>query len=638
MKSAAGIFNGNPRSRVEKEITMRWPIIVWIVALLLPPLWVGEARCADEPKSPDVKPKLSMMVWDTGKPAADSLPAASLTGNNDWTAIPADKTVESFAGDAVLSNGHIVAVLRKQDSALEVYAIKPEGAVSRLRLRLQTAAGEPAVRMERIVLTENTKGSVCLEATFTTAKGAELAGKFRIKRGDIYVQAEPGAGAGKLRVEAPGRFVVLPDFFADDIAFDAAKLPLKEVDLPSDNFVLHMLGKSESIAMCVFENRQQDVKVTLAGAGDQRQVTGSEIGFEGKKVWVALLEAPGIWHTREIKGEDAGKIIPLEWSMPFPAQWRVDFPKADEQTDSWEMLLQDKPNGRFTKPSWLGGGGSTLSPNRNRWNTVLGDFSYPCWTEADAKGYLQPLKSKVLKFQGTAILYPINRVNQTPLEAYTVVDVMRNTLGVGPCQHILDLEGQKVEYKGMATCEARDRLTGIYEKKQQKEKSAEADKILDDALTFVKHIRGRITRYVEFGHKMRDYLAEQKKTHPELADFIAEMEQLNAAIDKRAAARKADIRTPDHVAELNAEFRKNVLGYEGADALTRCKKYAAALVEVGDNQDELSGECRYAIKTLRQRAGILMALNPKVAPIATEIRARTQEALRNPANHEGARH
>ncbi len=611
------------------------PLIVRMVALLSPLLWIGQARSADGP--PD-KSKAGMMVWDTGKPAAEALPAAALTGKNDWTAIPTDKTAESFAGDAVLSNGRIVAVLRKQDSAIEVHCVKPDGAVSRLRLRVQTATGEPAVRVQRMALIENTKGSVCLEATFTTAKETTAACKFRIKRGDMFVQAEPGAGADSLRVEAPGRFVVLPDFFADDIVFDAVKLPLKEVELPSENFVLHMLGKGESMAMCVFENRQHDVKVTLAGAGDQRQVTGSQIGFEGKKVWVALLEAPGIWHTREIKADDAGKIIPLDWSMPFTAQWRVDFPKANDQTDSWEMLLQESPNSRFIKPSWMGSGAGTLPSNRKRWNTVLGEFSYPCWTESDAKGYLEPLKNRKLQFQGTAILYPINRVNQTPLDAYTVVDVMRNTLGVGPCQHILDLEGQKVEYKGMATCEARDRLTGIYQKKQQMEKKTEADKILDDALTFVKHIRGRITRYVEFGQKMRDYLAEQKKLHPELSDFILEMEQLNATIDKRVAARKADVRTPEHVAKLNEDFRKNVLGYEGDDALARCKKYAEALVDVGDNQDELSGECRYAIRALRQRAGILMALNPKAAPIATEIRARTQEALRNPANHEGARH
>jgi hypothetical protein len=61
-------------------------------------------------------------------------------------------------------------------------------------------------------------------------------------------------------------------------------------------------------------------------------------------------------------------------------------------------------------------------------------------------------------------------------------------------------------------------------------------------------------------------------------------------------------------------------------------------VEIGDNQDELSGECRWAVKVLRQRAAILVAADPRVAPITSEIRARTREALRNPAEHEGARH
>src|SRR5262249_35176382 len=153
----------------------------------------------------------------------------------------------------------------------------------------------------------------------------------------------------------------------------------------------------------------------------------------------------------------------------------------------------------------------------------------------------------------------------TPLDAYTVVDVMRNTLGVGPCEHILDLEGQKAEYKGRATCAVRDTLTPIYEKGQQKEKRADVEKALDDGLAFVKHIRGRITRYVEFGQKTRVYLAEQKKAHPELAEAIAELEQLNDEIDRRVMARADKIRTPDDVAKMNEEFRKNVLGAEGPD-------------------------------------------------------------------------
>jgi hypothetical protein len=184
----------------------------------------------------------------------------------------------------------------------------------------------------------------------------------------------------------------------------------------------------------------------------------------------------------------------------------------------------------------------------------------------------------------------------------------------------------------------RDKLTPIYADNQQKQKSAEVDKTLDEGLIFVKHIRGRITRYVEFGHKMREYLAEKKKTHAELAEFIAEMDKLTQEIDNKVAARAANNKTPEYVANMNDEFRKNVLDYDGPDAVQRCRDYTQALVVIGDNQDELSGECRWVVKTLRQRAGILLAMDPRVAPIASEIRARTQEALRNPANHEGARH
>src|SRR5207245_1103599 len=144
--------------------------------------------------------------------------------------------------------------------------------------------------------------------------------------------------------------------------------------------------------------------------------------------------------------------------------------------------------------------------------------------------------------------------------------------------------------------------------------------------------------YVEFGHKMRAYLAEQKKAHPEMADFITEMDKIAQEIDARVAARADKIKTPDHVAAMNEGFRKNVLQDDGPDALAKSKKYAEALVVIGGEQDELSGECRYVVRALRQKAGMLLATNPRAASVAAEIRARTQEALRNPANHEGAHH
>ena len=48
------------------------------------------------------------------------------------------------------------------------------------------------------------------------------------------------------------------------------------------------------------------------------------------------------------------RIIPLTGlTMPFVAQWRVDFTRKDDLTDSWDMLLPDPNSDGFIKPSWL---------------------------------------------------------------------------------------------------------------------------------------------------------------------------------------------------------------------------------------------------------------------------------------------
>ena len=151
------------------------------------------------------------------------------------------------------------------------------------------------------------------------------------------------------------------------------------------------------------------------------------------------------------------------------------------------------------------------------------------------------------------------------------------------------------------------------------------------------HIRGRITLYVDFGHKVRQYLSEQKKAHPELKEQIAELEKIAEEIDARFAEREERIQSPALVAKMNEDFRKNVLDFEGADALDRCKKYGDALTRIGGNQDKLVSECRWVVRTLRQQAALLLAQEPRLAPVAAEIRTRTQAALKNPSQHERAR-
>jgi hypothetical protein len=585
------------------------------------------------------RPRTALTVWDTGSASAEALAPAALAAREGWTPVTAT-TPTPIKGDAVLSNGRIEVVVRGLAGTLDVYVPEASGPVARLHLQLLAPGGQALARFEQLSLVENTKSSAAVEVTGKTAEGEAAAAKFRIKRGEVFVETEPGTGASRLRVACPGRFAILPDFFADDIVIDAARIPLASVEVPTDNFVVHPTGTGEALGVCIFESRRQDVRLDLAGEGNQRLVTASEIGFEGKRIWTAAVSASGIWHHRDVADneEDAGSILPLEWYMPFRAQWRVDFTRKDGLTDSWEMLLQAKKNARYVKPSWLGGREETLALSRWRWNTYLDTFAYPCWSDHEGQGYLQPLKKRDFRVQGPVVLYPINRVKETPLDTYTVVDLMRSTLGVGPCEHILDVEGQRTNYTGQPTCGVRGDLEEIFKEHQQKQKRAEVEKLLGNALAFVTHIRSRISRYIEFGHAMRAYLAEQKKAHPELAEPIASLDKIVERIDRHVAPETARIKKPDFVARLNDDFRKNILPYEGPDLQDRLKKYGEVLTDIGGNQDELVGESRWVARTLRQRAGILAALDPRLAPVAAEIRTRTQEVLRNPAGYEWSRH
>jgi hypothetical protein len=617
----------------------------------------------------------ALPVWDTGTPSSDLLSSEAVEHKKGWTQIAGKGA--TFKGDAAITNGRLLAVARKQGMGVELYSLGSGKPIFRARLLLS-----PGTIVDRIALAENSRAAVAIEVSSKSGTA-----RFRLKKGDLFIETQAISGAATLRIECSSRFAVLPDFFADDILFDARKVPLDKVELPSENFVLHFTGKQDALVMGVFEHREQDVRVTLEGKGDQRAITGSEIDFgkKGSKIWVAVLEGTGMWHTIDVTTADVKKIMPLEWKMPFTGQWRVDFTRQDGLTDSWDMLLPDEKGTGYIKPSWLaqdgkisaatrtatgevdrdayrpgGPASDRLGPDRHRWTTVLGQVQYPCWSDRERRGFIQPLDNKRLKFDGAVLIYPLTRLAETPVESYTPVDIVRNTLGVGPCQHLLDVEGQKQEHVGRATCHVRTLLDEVYTAGKQKEKAKEIENYLGDALDFVTHIRNRILAYVAFGHDFRSYLAEQRAAHPEFQESLASLDTLAKEIDRRveprmkailqhqtlkhAAAKveeqKTELTPPALAAELNREFIANgLVGYAGKDWKERIKKeYTDPLTQIGGQQDEMVGECRWVVKALRQKVGMLMATDPRMAPIAAEIRARTQKMLRGGAAYEGARH
>jgi len=614
---------------------MRATIGISLGALLI---LLGTSGEAQEPA------RAGMSVWDAGAPAGEPLAPTAIAAKAGWTAVSGP--APGFRGDAVVSNGRILAVFRSRSGSVDLYSLSAGQAATRAHLVLTTPAGDVLSRVSSLSLEESNRSGAAIALAGSTSKGEAAAVLLRIRRGELSIEVEPGAGAGRLRVECPSRFAVLPDFFTDDILIDARRIPGTSAELPSENILIQLADAHDAIVMTSFENRDKDVRIILAGEGADRRIVASETEFAaGNKVWVSILAEPRIWHGVEIRPEDGNRPIPLDWTMPFPASWRVDFTRTNGLADSWDMLLQHKKGQEYVKPAWPGGPAELVNDaTRRRFTEVLGFFPYPAWSDPERRGYLQPLeletKTKfvpVLKYVGPAVLFPMGRVPETPPEASTVVDLMRSTLGVGPCAHILDVEGQKQLYKEIATCDARDAIAEIFRKGEQKQRQAEILKLLEDTLAFVKHIRGRITAYVEFGRGVRMYLAEQKSSHPELAAPLDELDTLAREIEARVEERADRIKSPADVQKMNDEFRKTVVEAGGTDVSDAVKSFGDALTKIGGNQDKLVSECRWVARTLRQQTVLLLATEPRLAPVAVDIRARTQDVLKNPSRHERAR-
>ena len=550
--------------------------------------------------------------------------------------MPEDDTTHKFLGDAVVLNDRLALVARRGGPGAELYSLEAQGPL--LRAVLTPAGAVPPGKLASIKIAGNEPGEVAIDVTFQSPGGKTLGLRYELAMGQPFVGTEPirGTETTGLSVVAPCRFVVLPDFFADDIVIDAAEIPVATAELPSENFLLHLLPDRDAMLMTVASKREQDARIDLSGQDRHRVIDRSRMydGANGK-IWVAVLAGRGIWHARDIARSEVGKVLPLEWTAPMPAQWRIDWRLDNGLSGSWELITQ-LGSGEFAKPGWFGTP-QMLPADRKRWTTVLGSFRYPCWIDRSGRGWLQPL-AKPDRFQGPALIYPIHRVRETPLDVFTVVDIVRATLGVGPCEYILDVEGQGTAMKGRATCATRDALQAIYAAKQQIRKRAEIEKILTEVVIFVQHIRGRISQYVDFGHETLAYIEQQKKARPDLAEFLGEMETSARAIDAVFARRKAMIKNPQYVIDITDRFRKTVLDDEGDDALKKCAAITHAIVDVGGNQDELVGECRNAVKVLRERAGLAMAANPRAADVARELRDRTQKVLRNAASYEAPRH
>ncbi len=298
-------------------------------------------------------------------------------------------------------------------------------------------------------IVENGPAAIALAASFATADGSSCSLKYRITAGQMIVEVRPGQGTDRLAVLADTRYVVIPEFFGHDMVYGANAISRPRFRLPAENMLLSLLDSGNAQVMCVWSSNRQEAVALRSTAAPAAQIGGCEIQAAGDKpLWVACLEGTGLWHEQKLPSPVLGRGAGGEGgSPPFPAKWRLDVLHGSGETSS----------------RWLGND-ETVNQNPP-----------------------DPLPHAIL-------VYAMDRSQATPLTTFTPIDILRGTLGVGPCQYILQTEGLASD----ANPTPDNVMTWVekqFKRKKEKKSAAEIREQLAQMVEHVGQAEARIGQY-----------------------------------------------------------------------------------------------------------------------------------------------
>jgi len=544
----------------------------------------GPVRGAD-----DETPPAGAFLFDTGVLSAQPLTAAALRAKSGWLQLPEDETEHAFRGDAVLLNDKLAAVLRTKGGGVDLFSITPAGGYEPRTTLIPLAAGGAAPSAAsglKIKILENNLGAVMLEASLATSDGTRMSLQCQLAVGQSILEIRPAAGVARLRLQMAPRYVVIPDFFGDDMVFTPSTLPRQRIILPAENFFLTPLADGAAMLMCVSSARVQNAEALITQTGERRSFAGCEVDcVPGKSLWVASLDGSWLWHEQPA---DLRADIVLDWQPPFPAKWRADFAGDEGFAQSWYFL---------------GGQGTDE------------DIPIPagqvCPCRIDGR---RAVVHSQLVVRGPAglpphplLVYPLDRSRATPLTAFCPTDVLRNTLGVGPCQYILQTEGLQSD-----TNPTPDNVMTWIEKqivRKRHKKSAEEIRDLVQQMTqHVDHVAERIQRYAKLGHDVQQRCTEAEASSS-LRAAAAALQPIAAGIQSEATAAEVTA-VPQRVRGLAAQVAALT---DQTDPLAECQRLGADLRTLGATQDRVLANSRMEARWLRARAKMLAADEPATA-------------------------
>jgi hypothetical protein len=193
------------------------------------------------------------------------------------------------------------------------------------------------------------------------------------------------------------------------------------------------------------------------------------------------------------------------------------------------------------------------------------------------------------------------------------VDVMRNALGVGPCQYVLDAEGL-----GNSESPTPDVVTHWVEKQLEKKVSKRDVEGIGEQLKRmseqVKKTDERAGQYMEFAARMKSAIADYAKDHAQAAG------RLGAIVERMTRPEAAGAVVEKLAGEVAQQADKE-------DGLAKAQGLLAAIRTAGARQDYGLAKLRMAARRLKQAARTLAVSDPAAAGFAGSIEQQAEKML-----------
>ncbi len=393
----------------------------------------------------------------------------------------------------------------------------------------------------------------------------------------------------------------------------------KRIALPSTQWLVGLVDGNDSMMVAAWDSDAQAVSLGVSGEGENRMFDSISIATDKGGFAISFVEHPGIWHKEALKEEWLNQYVPVEWKPPFPARWMGEFFVTTGRRPYF--------NDPYLQYSFPMAGAKT-----RMWGVWFESWNhYPFYFDG---------AQTIFHFErgfaprGDALVYFLE---PAAADLYSPCEILEQALGAEKAAALLDVDGnglRKLSYSTPAdfmydrpVCATTTRLTGI----GQKEKATVGVNLATHLYEFIREIRARVDQYAAYFEGMQRYLEGEEKAHPELHDYIAELQDLVSQGKAKAAGIYA---TPLAAVEAKTEAMKKLLLAGQGDGFN-CGNLDVR--DTAGEQDDLCRRYNRLALRLEQTAALQCGDSAEKAVIAKHVWDQTRAVVRQPVRWEARR-